>query len=65
MSDRGPADDPVIGKGAVGGSGAIAEELRSAAREAMDVMREGARQKEEELWARYRALTKGRRERKR
>ena len=40
----------------------MVEELRQAAEEAIAIAREGAQQKEEELWARYRELTKGRRE---
>ncbi len=63
MSARGPSGDRVIGEGEASPE-EIAEQLREAAREAMDVAREGAREKETELWARYRELTKGRRERR-
>lgn len=37
------------------------DEAREAAREALERGREGAREKEAELWARYRSLTKERR----
>ena len=60
MSSRGSSDDPVIGDGDQAED--VVEQLRSAAEEAMEIAREGAREKEEELWARYRELTKGRRE---
>ncbi len=62
MSSRGSSDDPVIGEGDGGSADEIVEELRTAAAEAVTIAREGAKQKEEELWARYRELTKGRRE---
>lgn len=62
MSSRGSSDDPVIGEGEGGSADEIVEELRTAAEEAVTIAREGAKQKEEELWARYRELTKGRRE---
>ena len=61
MSSGGSADDPVIGEGG-GSPDEMVEELRQAAEEAIAIAREGAQQKEEELWARYRELTKGRRE---
>ena len=59
-----PADGPVIGEGGEpeGSADAMVEQLRSAAQEAVAMAREGARTKEEELWARYRELTKERRE---
>ncbi|MDE2933716.1 MAG: hypothetical protein OXS47_07590 [Chloroflexota bacterium] len=64
MSSGGsPSDDPVIGEGG-SSTDEMAEELRQAAEEAIAIAREGAQQKEEELWARYRELTKGRRERR-
>ena len=62
MSDRGSSEDPVIGDGGAASPDEIVEELRAAADEAIAIAREGAREKEEELWARYRELTKGRRE---
>ena len=62
MSDRGASEDPVIGDGGAASPDEIAEELQEAAREAIAIAREGAKEKEEELWARYRELTKGRRE---
>ncbi len=62
MSTGGSSDDPVIGEGEGGSADEIVEELRTAAEEAVTIAREGAKQKEEELWARYRELTKGRRE---
>lgn len=64
MSSRGPSDDPVIGEGDGSGADELVEELRAAAEEAVSIAREGAKQKEEELWARYRELTKERRERR-
>ncbi|MCY3647043.1 MAG: hypothetical protein OXH07_08725 [Chloroflexi bacterium] len=63
MSSGGSPDDPVIGEGG-GTPEEMVEELRQAAEEAIAIAREGAQQKEEELWARYRELTKGRRERR-
>lgn len=63
MSAGGSSDDPVIGKGG-NSPDEMVEELRQAAEEAIAIAREGAQQKEEELWARYRELTKGRRERR-
>lgn len=62
MSAGGSSDGPVIGDGGQGEEADVVEQLRSAAAEAMAVAREGAKAKEEELWARYRELTKGRRE---
>lgn len=62
MSAQGSPDDPVIGDGSAASPDEIAEELQAAAREAIAIAREGAKEKEEELWARYRELTKGRRE---
>ena len=62
MSSRRSSDDPVIGEGDGNGAEELVEELRTAAEEAVTIAREGAREKEEELWARYRELTKGRRE---
>ena len=61
-----PADGPVIGEGGEpeGDADEMVEQLRSAAQEAMAMGREGAQAKEEELWARYRELTKERRERR-
>ena len=64
MSAQGSSGEPVIGEGGGPSPDEIAEELRAAAQEAMAIAREGAKQKEEELWARYRELTKGRREQK-
>ena len=63
MSSPGPSDEPLIGEGDGPEVSAeeMAEQLRAAAQEAITVAREGAQQKEEELWARYRELTKGRR----
>lgn len=61
MSSGGSPDDPVIGEGG-SSPDEMVEELRQAAEEAITIAREGAQQKEEELWARYRELTKGRRE---
>ena len=60
------ADGPVIGEGNDAGatSGAMIEQLRSVAEEAIAIAREGSQQKEAELWARYRELTRGRRERR-
>lgn len=63
MSAGGSSDDPVIGEGG-SSPDEMVEELRQAAEEAIAIAREGAQQKEEELWARYRELTKGRRERR-
>ncbi len=63
MSAGESPDDPVIGEGG-NGPDEMVEELRQAAEEAIAITREGAQQKEEELWARYRELTKGRRERR-
>ena len=63
MSAGGSPDDPVIGEGG-NSPDEMVEELRQAAEEAIAIAREGAQQKEEELWARYRELTKGRRERR-
>ncbi len=63
MSADGSADGPVIGEGG-NSPDEMVEELRQAAEEAIAIAREGAQQKEEELWARYRELTKGRRERR-
>ncbi|MYH67662.1 MAG: hypothetical protein F4152_03630 [Dehalococcoidia bacterium] len=63
MSSGGPSDDPVIGEEG-GSADEIVEELRAAAEEAVTIAREGAKEKEEELWARYRELRKGRRERR-
>ena len=59
-----PADGPVIGEGGEpeGSADEMVEQLRSAAQEAVALAREGAQAKEEELWARYRELTKERRE---
>ena len=64
MSAQGSPDDPVIGDGSAANTDEIVEELRQAAEEAIVIAREGAKEKEEELWARYRELTKGRRERR-
>lgn len=61
MSAGGSPDDPVIGEGG-GSPEQMVEELRQAAEEAIATAREGAQEKEQELWARYRELTKGRRE---
>ena len=57
-------DGPVIGEGDSPEASAeeMVEQLRSAAEEAITIAREGAQEKEAELWARYRELTKGRRE---
>ena len=63
MSARGSSDDPVIGE-AEGSAEAMAEELRAAVRAAVEQGREGAKQKEAELWERYRDLTKNRRQRR-
>lgn len=63
MSARGSSDDPVIGEGD-GSPEEMAEELRAAVREAVEQGREGAKQKEAELWERYRELTKNRRQRR-
>ena len=62
MSADGSADDPVIGEGGVPNPEEMVEELRQAAEQAIEIAREGAQEKEQELWARYRELTKGRRE---
>ena len=62
MSARGSSDETVIGEGGEGTPEEMAEELRAALQEAVEQGREGAKQKEAELWARYRELTKGRRE---
>ena len=61
-----PADGPVIGEGGEpeGGAREIVEQLQEATREAMTIARDGVHAKEEELWARYRELTKERRERR-
>ena len=64
MSSGASSDDPVIGEGAGGSADELVEELRTAAEEAVAIAREGAKEKEEELWARYRELRKGRRERR-
>ena len=61
MSAGRPSDDPVIGDGG-GSPEEMVEELRQAAEQAIEIAREGAQEKEQELWARYRELTKGRRE---
>ncbi len=60
------SDGPVIGEGGKSDASAeeMVEQLRAAAEEAITTAREGAQAKEEELWARYRELTKGRRERR-
>ena len=62
MSADGSTDDPVIGEGGVPSPEEMVEELRQAAEQAIEIAREGAQEKEQELWARYRELTKGRRE---
>ena len=54
----------MIGEGGAPEGDDVVEQLRSAAREAMALAREGAQAREEELWARYRELTRGRRERR-
>ncbi len=64
MSARGSSDDPVIGEGDGNSPEKMAEELRVAVREAVEQGREGAKQKEAELWERYRELTKNRRQRR-
>jgi hypothetical protein len=64
VSAQGSSGEPVIGEGGGPNPDEIVEELRAAAAEAVVIAREGAKQKEEELWARYRELRKGRRERK-
>ncbi|MCY4392329.1 MAG: hypothetical protein OXE43_09785 [Chloroflexi bacterium] len=58
------SDGPVIGEGDAPEMSAeeLAEQLRAAADLAITIAREGAQEKEAELWARYRELTKGRRE---
>ena len=61
MSARGSSDDPVIGEGDGSSPEEMAEELRAAVREAVEQGREGAKQKEAELWERYRELTRNRR----
>ena len=62
MSSPGQSDDPMIGEGDQPNPEDVVEQLRSAAEEAMEIAREGAREKEEELWARYRELRASRRE---
>jgi len=64
VSERGSSDDPVIGEGGGDTPEEMAEELRAAVQEAVEQAREGAKEKEAELWARYRELTKNRRERR-
>lgn len=64
MSERGSSEEPVIGEGEGSSPEEMAEELRAAVQEAVEQGREGAKQKEAELWERYRELTKGRRERR-
>ena len=64
MSSGASSDDPVIGEGEGGSADELVEELRTAAEEAVTIAREGAKEKEEELWARYRELRQSRRERR-
>ncbi len=64
MSSGGSSDDPVIGEGDGSSADEIVEELRAAAEEVVTIAREGAKEKEEELWARYRELREGRRDRR-
>ncbi len=57
---------PVIGdelEAAGGSRGEAADQLRAFVRGALAQAREGAQAKEAELWARYHALTKARRQR--
>lgn len=57
-------DDDAVAPEGEGGDGEAAGtmgEAREVAREALERGREGAREKEAELWARYRSLTKERR----
>ncbi len=64
MSAGGSLDEPVIGEGDGGSAEQMAEELRAAMQEAVEQGRKGAKEKEAELWERYRELTKNRRERR-
>ena len=58
IGDDASAPDGEPGDGEAAGT---MNEAREAAREALERGREGAREKEAELWARYRSLTKERR----
>ncbi|HCV00867.1 MAG TPA: hypothetical protein DGL25_06660 [Dehalococcoidia bacterium] len=62
MSPEESLDEPVIGDENNPTPDEILEELRSAARKAINIARKEAQQKEEQLWARYHELTKGRRQ---
>lgn len=64
MSAGGSSDERVIGDGDGGSAEQMAEELRAAMQEAVEQGRKGAKEKEAELWERYRELTKNRRERR-
>tara|TARA_B100001123_G_scaffold364284_1_gene422568 strand:- start:44817 stop:45011 length:195 start_codon:yes stop_codon:yes gene_type:complete len=62
LSPEESLDEPVIGDENNPTPDEILEELRSAARKAINIARKEAQQKEEQLWARYHELTKGRRQ---